>query len=218
MQPNDRSISHPSIIQGGMGIGVSGWQLARAVSQLGQLGVVSGTAIDTVLIRRLQDGDPGGHVQRAMRAFPVPDVAERVMDSYYLSGGRPADTPYKALPMYRKTVSLDRQRITMLANFAEVWLAKEGHAGVVGINLLTKVQMPNLASLYGAMLAGVDYVLMGAGIPREIPGALDALAEHRTARLKLDVEGAASPEQDELVFAPANHVRDPQHLLRRPYF
>ena len=30
--------------------------------------------------------------------------------------------------------------------------------------------------LYGAMLAGVDYVLMGAGIPRTIPGILDSLA------------------------------------------
>ena len=48
--------------------------------------------------------------------------------------------------------------------------------------------MPNLASLYGAMLAGVDYVLMGAGIPREIPGALDALSRHEPASLKLDVE------------------------------
>ena len=30
--------------------------------------------------------------------------------------------------------------------------------GKVGINLLEKVQLPNLATLYGAMLAGVDYV------------------------------------------------------------
>ena len=40
-----------------MGIGVSNWTLARAVSRQGQLGVVSGTAIDTVLVRRLQDGE-----------------------------------------------------------------------------------------------------------------------------------------------------------------
>src|SRR5689334_9103750 len=65
----------PAIIQGGMGIGVSGWKLARAVSQLGQLGVVSGTAIDTVLARRLEDGDPGGHVRRALAAFPLPQAA-----------------------------------------------------------------------------------------------------------------------------------------------
>ena len=54
----------PPIIQGGMGIGVSGWRLARAVSQLGQLGVVSGTALDLLLTRQLQLGDTGGHLRR----------------------------------------------------------------------------------------------------------------------------------------------------------
>jgi hypothetical protein len=45
--------------------------------------------------------------------------------------------------------------------------------------------LPNLALLYGAMLAGVDYFLMGArGIAREISGALDALAIHQQARLR----------------------------------
>ena len=47
----------PQIIQGGMGIGISHWKLAREVSLTGQLGVVSGTAIDNVLARRLQNGD-----------------------------------------------------------------------------------------------------------------------------------------------------------------
>ena len=49
----------PVIIQGGMGAGVSSWRLARAVSSTGQLGVVSGTALDVILARRLQEGDPG---------------------------------------------------------------------------------------------------------------------------------------------------------------
>ena len=53
---------YPVIIQGGMGIAVSGWKLARAVSAEGQLGVVSGTALDGVLVRRLQLGDPEGDV------------------------------------------------------------------------------------------------------------------------------------------------------------
>ena len=214
---------YPRIIQGGMGIGVSSWVLARAVSRLGHLGVVSGTAVDTVMIRRLQDGDEGGHVQRAMREFPIPEVCEHLLRRYYLAAGRRGSTPYKALPMFRKSVTLVRQQVTMMANFVEVWLAKEGHDGVVGINLLTKVQMPNLPSLYGAMLAGVDYVLMGAGIPREIPGALDALAEHRLARLKLDVEGpvegpSGKKEPDELVFDPGEHLAAPESPLRRPRF
>ncbi|MEO5816688.1 MAG: nitronate monooxygenase [Gemmatimonadaceae bacterium] len=208
----------PRIIQGGMGIGVSSWKLARAVSRLGQLGVVSGTAIDTVMIRRLQDGDEGGHVRRAMAAFPIPGECDRLIRLYYLPTGKRGDTPYKSLPVYKQSVTLMRQQVTMMANFVEVWLAKEGHDGVVGINLLTKVQMPNLASLYGAMLAGVDYVLMGAGIPREIPGVLDAFAEHRPATLKLDVEGEAGLTPDELSFNPRDHMRGELTPLRRPLF
>ena len=58
---SDTWLSEVRIIQGGMGVAISGWRLAAAVGCLpGCLGVVSGTAIDTVLARRLQDGDPGG--------------------------------------------------------------------------------------------------------------------------------------------------------------
>ena len=61
----------PLIIQGGMGAAVSTWVLARTTALRGQLGVVSGTGIDTVLVRRLQDGDVGGHMRRAMEKFPI---------------------------------------------------------------------------------------------------------------------------------------------------
>lgn len=208
----------PPIIQGGMGVGVSNWVLARAVSRSGNLGVVSGTALDTVLVRRLQDGDPGGHMRRAISQFPIAIVGEEVLHRYFLPEGRAPGQPYKMLPMYKQFVSVARQQVTMLANFAEVYLAKEGHDGVVGVNLLTKVQLPNLASLCGAMLAGVDYVLMGAGIPREIPGVLDAFSEHRTASIRFDVEGLASTEAEYLTFDPAAHGVDPSIPLKRPQF
>jgi len=42
-------LTRPVIIQGGMGIAVSGWRLAREVARSGQLGVVSGTALDSVV-------------------------------------------------------------------------------------------------------------------------------------------------------------------------
>ncbi|HXK94957.1 MAG TPA: nitronate monooxygenase, partial [bacterium] len=71
----------PVIIQGGMGAGVSHWVLAKAVSKLGQLGVVSGTALDTVMARRLQLGDPGGHLRRALDHFPMPEIAQRIYDN-----------------------------------------------------------------------------------------------------------------------------------------
>jgi nitronate monooxygenase len=193
----------PRIIQGGMGIGVSNWRLANAVARCGQLGVVSGVAIDAVLARRLQDGDPGGHMRRAMAHFPIPKVAADALARHFRPDGREPGRPYTLLPMYQQEVSVARDQFSVLSSFVEVWLAREGHAGLVGINLLTKIQMGNLAFLYGAILAGVDYVIMGAGIPREIPGALDAMARHEPAQLRLELEDAAPGQAEHLRLDPA---------------
>ena len=200
-----------------MGAAVSSWRLANAVARCGQLGVVSGTGLDTVFVRRLQDGDSGGDLRRAMEHFPLPEVARDALRRYFLSEGRHG-RPYKVLPMYRQGASAARERLTMLACFVEVFLAREGHDGPVGINLLTKIQLPTLSSLYGAMLAGVDVVLMGAGIPREIPVALDALAEHRTATLRLEVEGESPDRTEVMRLDPAEHLPAPSPALQRPLF
>ena len=40
------------VIQGGMGIGVSSWKLARAVALSGGIGAVSGAALHIVIARR----------------------------------------------------------------------------------------------------------------------------------------------------------------------
>lgn len=201
-----------------MGAGISNWVLARAVALKGQLGVVSGSMLDTILVRRLQDGDAGGHVRRAMAKFPMPEISGAVLRRYFRPEGRKASEVYRLLPMYRQPTDALRQRITMLANFVEVYLAKEGHGGPVGLNLLTKVQIPNLASLYGAMLARVDYVLMGAGIPREIPGALDAFAGHEPASIKFDVEGPLEGTTEFLTFDPREHGAPVERALLRPRF
>jgi NAD(P)H-dependent flavin oxidoreductase YrpB (nitropropane dioxygenase family) len=180
----------PVVIQGGMGVAVSSWQLARAVSRAGELGVVSGTALDVVIARRLQDGDAGGHVRRALDNFPVPAMAQRMLGTYFLEGGRAAGQPYHPVPKLRMDTPVAGLELSIVANYAEVWLAKEGHDGLVGINFLEKVQMATPSAAYGAMLAGVDYVLMGAGIPAEIPRMLDRLAVHEKCSLDLDVDGA----------------------------
>src|SRR5664280_2648163 len=91
----------PVVIQGGMGVAVSSWQLAQAVSQTGQLGVVSGTALDVVIARRLQDGDVGGHVRRALKRFPVPAMAQRIESRYFLEGGRAPGQPYHTVTKMR---------------------------------------------------------------------------------------------------------------------
>ena len=184
--------SLPLVIQGGMGVGVSSWLLARAVSLTGQLGVVSGTALDVVVARRLQDGDAGGHVRRALAHFPVPSMAHRVLQRYLRPGGRVRGQPYLAVPKLSLRPSLRAVELSVVSNFTEVWLAKEGHDGIVGINFLEKVQMATASAAYGAMLAGADYVLMGAGIPAQIPRLLDQLAGHRPCSLSVHVDGATT--------------------------
>ncbi|MDJ0953350.1 MAG: nitronate monooxygenase [Acidimicrobiia bacterium] len=208
----------PIIIQGGMGVAVSDWRLARSVSRLGQMGVVSGTALDVVLVRRLQAGDIGGHIRRAAAHFPVPGVVKRVFDKYFNPDGRSLTERFKSHPMGRLKPSRNLLDLQVLGNFVEVFLAKEGHNGMVGINLLTKIQAPTIPSLYGAMLAGVDAVLMGAGIPKEIPGVLDKLAAGLPAKLKLDVKGAARDKPFWLRFDPAEYCGGEAIKPKRPKF
>lgn len=243
----------PRLIQGGMGVGVSGWKLAREVASLGQVGVVSGTALDTILIRRLGLGDPGGYTRLAMEAFPAPEIAQRVLARYFRPEGsaertaRDAvraetgaslgeeDSPdaeqvggdtrpgqrFTLLPLPQATLTPERQWLLALANFVEVYLAKQGHAGVVGINYLHKIQFPILPSLYGAMLAGVDTVLMGAGIPADIPGLLDRLSRGEAARIMLDVQDAGEQRYEQAFDPAALWAAYPGHQapkLRRPKF
>ncbi|HLA44477.1 MAG TPA: hypothetical protein VJZ27_13625, partial [Aggregatilineales bacterium] len=195
-------MEHPKIIQGGMGVAISDWNLARTVSSLGHLGVVSGTGLAIVIGARLMNGDEGGPIRRALSHFPYQEPVQKFLKKYFIPGGKSPDAPYKLQTMWSLRPSRELNQNTVMANFAEVWLAKEGHSNPVGINLLEKVQMPNMSSLYGAMLAGVDYVIMGAGIPLQIPGILDALSEHQKVTYRLDVVGADKDDDFHIDFDP----------------
>ena len=208
----------PKIIQGGLGVGVSNWRLANAVSKLGQLGVVSGTALDQLFVRRLADGDEGGFLKRGVDAFPFPEMARRIWQEYFVPGGKPATAPYPNVPMHQRNSPRKLVELCMVSNFVEVFLAKDGHKNPVGINFLEKVQMPHLASIYGAMLAGVGYVLMGAGIPLHIPGVLDAFAAHHMAEYKLQVTGAAVGQDTQMRLNAADYAEGLLPFLHRPKF
>jgi len=203
-----------------MGVGVSNWRLAQAVSKLGQLGVVSGTALDQVFVRRLADGDKGGAMRRGLEAFPFPEMAKRLWQEYFVPGGKAPDAPYPATPMHQRVEPRKVLELCMVANFVEVFLAREGHKNPVGINFLEKVQLPHLSSIYGAMLAGVGYVLMGAGIPLHIPGVLDFYAANQPAEYKLAVAGAVQDQGEDVMmrFDPADYAEGPLPHLSRPNF
>lgn len=211
----------PKLIQGGLGVAISCWGLAKAVSQLGQLGVVAGTGLNGILARRLMDGDPDGLMRRALATFPLSDPVQAILDHYYIPGGKGLGKPYRTLPVHSINPPRILDKLTVLATYTEIYLAKEGHNGIIGINLLEKGQMPIIASLYGAMLAGVDYVLMGAGVPMQVAAILDKLANHERVSYRLDVHGVG-PDDDfrihldpEAIFPGITSLCGP---LKRPKF
>lgn len=197
----------PLVIQGGMGVSVSSWQLASAVSGAGQLGVVSGTALDVVCARRLQLGDPGGHMRRALAAFPDAAMARRVMRAHYVHGGKDPEAAFGAVQRFTLTPSVALQELTVVSAFCEVWLAKQGHDNPVGINLLRKIEMPLPWVLLGAILAEVDYVLVGAGNPAELPGMIRALTRGDDVVASIRTQGLRSDDP------PATVTCSPRALL-----
>jgi len=100
-------------------------------------------------------------------------------------------------------------------------LAKHGHDGLIGMNRLEKIQLPTLASLYGAMLAGVDFILMGAGIPTQVAGILDKLARHEKVSYRLDVKNAVKGSETVIEFDPEQvfpGIAKKVGMLKRPKF
>ena len=201
-----------------MGAGISGWPLARAVSAAGQLGVVAGTALDLILVRRLQSGDPGGHMRRALAHFPLPGIAQRILDRYFAPEGKAPGSRFGAKPLVTVDPSRHVEELLVAGSFAEVHLAREGHTNPVGINMLEKIQLPTLPALFGAMLAGVSVVLMGAGIPRAIPGILDRLAAGQEVELRIDVKDAGRDDDFRTHFDPKAFCGGEAPVLERPLF
>ncbi len=200
-----------------MGAGVSNWRLARAVASQGHIGVVSGTALDVILARRLQLGDPDGQMRLALAEFPDQSIAQKIIDRYFIEGGKQPDQPFLAKPMIGHNPSQAVEELLVASNFVEVFLAKQGHDGMVGINYLNKIQTPLLASIYGAMLADVDIIVVGAGIPIEIPKIIEGLIHNESVSQKLYVKDSASSHDHKMFFDPKKVLKDrPQ--LQRPLF
>jgi len=217
------------LIQGGMGIYVSNWRLARAVAmeRPGETaGTLSGTALDVIYVRLLQLGDPGGHVRRAFTAFDDMfgiGIGKRICDKYFIDGGKDPDVRFKIGPVQKvrsekggtffeqstkedKSVPLklydELVELLIAIGFAETWLAKEGHYGKIFMNFLYKIEIPLLFVMYGAMLASVDGIVVGAGNPDGLPAVVERLVNHEKVTKSLPVLYRSNGESYSLSFDP----------------
>ena len=240
------------LIQGGMGVYVSNWRLARAVAmeQPGiTAGTVSGTGLDIVYVRLLQLGDPGGHVRRALAAFDAQfgvTIGQKIIDRYFIQGGKAPTARFKNAPkqvvrtqdndllplphqqseIQSLTLEPDVIELLIATGYAEVWLARHGldasqeFTGRIFINFLHKIELPLVYGMYGAMLAGVDGIIVGAGNPDGLPAVCSRLAEHSAVTIDLSVLYRESGETFSIAFDP-RLVADGKLAvapLRRPAF
>ena len=156
------AVALPALIQGGMGMAVSSWRLASAVSPsansassrapewtrcwLGGCRTATSTAASPCVV-----------------GLPCPQVATRLIERYLpRRWPRAGGEPYTPVPA-RACVKYRHARNSPLRGLRRGLARQAGPRGPVGVNYLEKIQMATAAGAYGAMLAGVDHVLMGAG-------------------------------------------------------
>ncbi|MEI6304537.1 MAG: nitronate monooxygenase [Candidatus Taylorbacteria bacterium] len=203
------------IVMGGMGFYIS-TLMANLVSRLGGLGTVSGVAPELILPILLGKGDVDGSCRRALSHFPFPHIAQMVLDAYYIGAGNPLGKKPRGTPFFAVEPSEMAAALSICGNFVFVWLAKEGHTNPVAINYLEKISLPMPTAITGAMLAGVDVIVVGAGIPNQIPDVIDAVNEWREVTYRVPVTGNMGSYT--VKFDPTKFLGERPENLAKPLF
>jgi nitronate monooxygenase len=210
-------MEQPRIIQGGLETMVATWPLARAVARAGQLGVVAGALLPVIMARRLQLGDPGGHLRRAFGQFPFPAVARRVWKHWFVPGGKPEPEPFAPLRPPRLEEDPELAELAVQAGFTEVFLAREGHDGPVGMHFHPSAELPLLPTMYGALLAMTPYLLIHHRHAPTVLEQMEALLLGKITGWNLPVADADSGEAPACCFNPARLTAKPPPPLPPPH-
>lgn len=152
------------------------WQVARARAREGHLGVVSLVSVGQRLLESLQLGDIGGTMRWALDQCPLGEIANEIKTRYFV----PSDQSHRGSSDLPAPPSLPaephRSSLLLVGAFAEVFLAKHGHAGRIGIAWPDQTDLDDLAVLSGAMLARVDCVLVPPDAAPFVTQAIDLIA------------------------------------------
>jgi nitronate monooxygenase len=241
-------LKNVKLIQGGMGAYVSSWRLARAVAMERPgvtAGTVSGIGLDVGYARLLELGDSGGNICRALESFDErfgSGIGMEFFNRYFIKGGKAPGERFRHFPIqtvhsidgtdsipsinprtgepFLLSVDSDVVERVILTAFAEVWLAKAGHTGKIFINFLKKIELPLVLAMYGAMLAGVDGIVVGAGSPEGLPAICSKLAQHEAVAIDIPMLYRESGESFQLLFDPKSVAGGCliKHAVEKPAF
>lgn len=214
------SCPNVSLIQGGMGLLISMSHLAKSVSTFPgrqALGTVTLTAVDRYLAWILQAGDPSENYRKAFKAFPIPALASRMWKRYFYANDSKGFELLR-LPKWSLEPDQELDELGIMAGFCEVFLAKQNHTCPIAVNMLHKVQNSMLPILFGAIIAGVDMVIMGAGIPKELPRVLNELSLCQPTYLTVDAHPSSQVKTFRKDFDSVRYLDGKKLDLNRPAF
>jgi nitronate monooxygenase len=222
--------SKEPVLMGGMGAGVTDYILCREAAKAGErtghpiIPMVSGTGLPAIMIDRLQ-GDYSDVERidtiRALKMFDLKfslNIGQTIIDKYQpKTAGEKHELAPKAdiLVLGDEAQKAEMTELAVVAAFAEVYLAKEGHNGKIGINVLEKIQSMHTATTLGAMMAGVDYVEAGAGVPKQFPKMFKNFAEDMPAEYLVDVDKG---EKHKMSLDPKRFTKFAKEKLKIPEF
>ena len=74
-------------------------------------------------------------------------MPSEVLARFFVPGGIPTASAFRNVPMFSAAPAAHLQALAVVVGFVEVFLAREGHDALVGINFLEKGQLPTPAML-----------------------------------------------------------------------
>lgn len=201
-------LQFPRLFQAGMGAGVSRYWLSRKAARLGALGIVSSVGLRTIIVEAVRRGDK--QVIAMAKTFPFAQHRDELLS--FASGGF---RHRRAVPQdgYGDVGKL-AARLTVISTFIEVSLAKKGHHGKIGINVMWKLSTSVLPTILGALLAGVDALICGAGVPMELEEIVDSIRAGKTELSFDPLYGTTTPVSFEFNREVVEYLRGCRY--RRP--
>lgn len=206
------------VLLGGMGVGISSPELAKAVALAGKgrtAGITSATVAAHMAMSKLVNEDSG--YLRALDAFEklIPEAGAYIRE--WVSEKMRNKCMPIGIPLYSRSISPRRTWANIFGGFAVTFLASEGHEYPIGVNVLEKVQHPHLEHFMGVLLAfslrspnALSFIIAGAGLPWQFPRVLRDLAQFRSATYEVDClvvkDGKEARSTRQEVFTLSEHT------------
>lgn len=204
---------------------ISGSRLTGAAGKRGCLGTVALTGTDQRWLLAGANDDP--RLKEALKRFPYQDLVREFWEIV-----KDVPRPWRGFRWeFAQTTGSDtieacrkNEVLAIIGAWVEVTLAFDiaGEDADIGVNLMWELSQAFLPYLYGALLANAKYIMVGAGIPRNLAGIVTDLCHHCATDRELTVslvdnaKGLGYLSSYKIQFDPSKYVEGNPPMIELP--